>query len=117
MYVTWQLIISICVGFSSICLSVGYLIKIYKGMMKPKEEIKGNIKTNKTEIASNRIEIEDLKEEIAEMKETFQYLENAINLIIRTQFTVLGELAVNNDASGHCKEAQDEIQKFLTPVK
>lgn len=117
MYVTWQLIISICVGFSSICLSVGYLIKIYKGMMKPKEEIKGNIKTNKTEIASNRTEIEDLKEEIAEMKETFQYLENAINLIIRTQFTVLGELAVNNDASGHCKEAQDEIQKFLTPVK
>ena len=117
MYVTWQLIISICVGFSSICLSVGYLIKIYKGMMKPKEEIKGNSKTNKTEIATNRTEIEDLKEEIAEIKKTLEYLENAINLTIRTQFTVLGELAVNNDASGHCKEAQDEIQKFLTPVK
>lgn len=116
MYVTWQLIISICVGFSSICLSVGYLIKIYKGLRKPSETMKGNINKNKTEIDSNRTEIEDLKDEIAEMKKTLEYLENAINLTIRTQFTVLGELAVNNDASGHCKAAQDEIQKFLTPV-
>ena len=51
------------------------------------------------------------------MNKTLEYLESAINLTIRTQFTVLGELAVNNDANGHCKEAQDEIQKFLTPVK
>ena len=120
MYVTWELILSTCAGFSAICLSIGYLIKIYKGLKKPSETMKGNIKNNKTEIDSNKSEIEDLKDEISEIKKTLEYLENAINLTIRTQFTVLGELAVNNDewkASGHCKEAQDEIQKFLTPVK
>ena len=117
MYVTWQLILSICVGFSSICVSVGWLIKIIKGLKKPGEEIKGNIKTNKSAIDNNKTEIDDIKEQMSEMTSKLEYLENAINLTIRTQFTVLGELAVNNDASGHCKEAQDEIQKFLTPVK
>ena len=117
MYVTSELILSVCIGFSAICVAGGHLIKIIKGLKKPADDIKGNIKTNKTEIDSNKSEIEDLKEQIAEMTSKLEYLENAINLTIRTQFTVLGELAVNNDASGHCKAAQDEIQKFLTPVK
>lgn len=110
MYVTWQLILSVCAGFSAICLSVGYLIKIYRGLKKPSDDMKGNIKNNKTAIDSNKSEIED-------MKETLDYLVNANNLVIRSLFTVLGELAVNNDASGHCAEAQNEIQRFLTPVK
>ena len=110
MYVTWQLILSGCAGFSAICLSVGYLIKIYKGLKKPSDDMKGNIKNNKTAIDSNKSEIDD-------MKETLDYLVNANNLVIRSLFTVLGELAINNDANGHCAEAQNEIQKFLTPVK
>ena len=57
------------------------------------------------------------KSEIDEMKETLEYLVNANNLVIRSLFTVLGELSVNNDISGHIAEAQSEIQKFLTPVK
>lgn len=110
MYVTWNIILSICAGFSAICLSVGYLIKIYKGLKKPSDDMKGNIKTNKSAIDSN-------KSEIDEMKETLEYLVNANNLVIRSLFTVLGELSVNNDISGHIAEAQSEIQKFLTPVK
>ena len=110
MYVTWQLIISICAGFSAICLSIGYLIKIYRGLKKPADDMKGNISSNKSAIDDNKSEIEDIKERL-------DYLVNANNLVMRSLFTVLGELAINNDANGHCAEAQSEIQKFLTPIR
>ena len=110
MYVTWELILSICGGFSAMCLSIGYLIKIFKGLKKPSEDMKDNIKTNKTKIAENTDRMDDFQQ-------TLDYLVNANNLVIRSLFTVLGELAENNDANGHCKDARNEIQKFLTPVK
>ena len=110
MYVTWNVILSICGGFAAICLSCGYLIKIYRGLKKPSDDMKGKIKNNQAGIDSNKTEIND-------MKETLDYLVNANNLVIRSLFTVLGELSVNNDVNGHIKEAQSEIQRFLTPVK
>lgn len=110
MYVTWNVILSICVGFSTICLSIGYLIKIYRNLRKPADDMKGNINSNKSAIDNNRSEINDIKD-------TLDYLVNANNLVMRSLFTVLGELSINNDAQGHCAEAQSEIQKFLTPIK
>lgn len=109
MYVTWQLILSICAGFSAICLSVGYLIKIYKGLKKPGDDMKSKVKEHK-----DRLDKQD--EKIDKLDQTLDYLVNANNLVIRTLFTVLGELAVNNDKNGNCEKAQKEIQKFLTPV-
>ena len=110
MYVTWNVILSICAGFSAICLSIGYLIKIYKGLKKPADDMKGNISNNKSAIDNNKSEIDGIKDQL-------EYLVNANNLVMRSLFTVLGELSVNNDAQGHCAEAQSEIQKFLTPIK
>lgn len=110
MYVTWQLILSICGGFSAICLSIGYLIKIYKGLKKPGDDMKSNIKNNKTTIDQHA-------DKFKSIDETLDYLVNANNLVIRSLFTVLGELSVNNDVNGHIAKAQNEIQEFLTPVK
>lgn len=110
MYVTWQLILSICGGFSAICLSVGYLIKIYHGLKKPGEDMKSKIKVNKTTIDQH-------EDKFKNIDETLEYLVNANNLVIRSLFTVLGELSANNDVNGHIAKAQHEIQEFLTPVK
>jgi hypothetical protein len=110
MYVTWQLIISVCAGFSAICLSAGYLIKIYKGLKKPGEDMKSSISGNKTMITQHEDKFKGIDEKL-------KHLDNATNLIIRSLFTVLGELSANNDVNGHIAKAQSEIQEFLTPVK
>lgn len=72
--------------------------------------MKSSIKGNKTMISQHEDKFKDIDD-------TLKYLENATNLIIRSLFTVLGELSANNDVNGHIAKAQDEIQKFLTPVK
>lgn len=110
MYVTWELILSICAGFSAICLSIGYLIKIYKGLKKPGDDMKSNITNNKTTIAQHEDKFKDIDDKL-------KRLDNATNLIIRSLFTVLGELSANNDVNGHIAKAQSEIQEFLTPVR
>ena len=110
LYVTWELILSVCGGFSAICLSVGYLIKIIKAVKKPAEDIKGKVSDNKAKI-------DDQEDEMERVKNTLDYLVNANNLVIRSLFTVLGELSTNNDVNGHIAKAQSEIQNFLTPVK
>ena len=110
MYVTWETIIAICGGFTVICVSVGWLIKIIKGIRKPADDIHKNIKGNKSKI-------DEQEQKMGEMKETLDYLVNANNLVIRSLFTVLGELSANNDVNGHIAKAQSEIQNFLTPVK
>lgn len=110
MYVTWELMLSICAGFSAICLSIGYLIKIYKGLKKPGDDMKSNITNNKTTIAQH-------EDKFKNIDDTLKYLVNANNLVIRSLFTVLGELSTNNDVNGHIAKAQSEIQEFLTPVR
>lgn len=110
MYVTWELILSICAGFSAICISVGWLIKIFQNLKKPSDDKNTNILANKTKINQH-------EGKFGKIDETLDYLVNANNLVIRTLFTVLGELSANNDINGHIAEAQSEIQKFLTPVK
>ena len=114
MYVTWQMILSgfvaICVGFAAICVAVSWCIKIFKGIKKPADDINSKVKDHK-----ERLDQQD--EKIDKLDKTLDYLVNANNLVIRTLFTVLGELAVNNDQHGNCKKAQNEIQKFLTPVE
>lgn len=110
MYVTWELVISICAGFSAICLSIGYLIKIYRNLKKPSDDMSSNIKNNKSKI-------DEQEDKMVKIEEQLVGINNANNLIIRTLFTVLGELAVNNDKNGHIAKAQTEIQNFLTPVK
>jgi len=110
MYVTGELILSWCIGFSAICVAIGWLIKIIKGVKKPADDMNSNIKGNKTKIDQQEQKMND-------MKSTLDYLVNANNLVIRSLFTVLGELSVNNDKNGDIAKAQKEIHEFLTPVK
>lgn len=110
MYVTGDMILSVCIGFSAVCVAGGWLIKIIKGLRKPSDEKNSNIMANKTKITQH-------EDKFNEIDETLKYLVNANNLVIRSLFTVLGELSQNNDVNGHIAKAQNEIQEFLTPVK
>ena len=110
MYVNGEIILSECVGFSAICVAGGWLIKIIKVLKKPSDDVKENIKGNKSKL-------DEQEQRLNEIDGKLDNLVTANNLVIRSLFTVLGELATNNDVNGHIKKAQKEIQDFLTPVK
>ena len=106
----WETIEHICISIAVVGAAITYIYKGFIFAKRPADDMKDNVQGNKNKI----VEHED---KFKEVNETLEYLKNANNLIIRSLFTVLGELSANNDVNGHIKEAQNEIQKFLTPVK
>ena len=105
----WEAIEHFCISIAVVGAAIAYIYKAFKFVKKPADDVKDNIKGNKTKITEHDDKLKDIDE-------TLQYLVNANNLVIRSLFTVLGELAENNDARGHIAKAQTEIQNFLTPV-
>lgn len=110
MYVDGELIVTACLSFTAVCVAAGWLIKIIKGLKKPADNMNDSIKGNKDKI-------KEQEDRLRKIEDTLDYLVNANNLTIRSLFTVLGELAANNDKEGHIANAQTEIQNFLTPLK
>lgn len=110
MTITYDKVMAALGIFTAACVAGGWLLKIIKSLRKPGEDLDSRIKENK-----DRIDKQD--DRIDKLDETLDYLVNANNLVIRTLFTVLGELSNNNDVNGNCKRAQNEIQKFLTPIE
>lgn len=103
MYVTWQTILlgflALCGGFTSVCVAFGWLAKIIKSVRKP-----GNDINEKLDRDNKRI---------IKLEEAMEYQKNSSNLIMRTLFVILGELAVNNDKDGKIAEAQGSINEFF----
>lgn len=108
--ITYEKVMAALALFTAACIAGGWLIKIIKGVMKPAADVKQDVKGNSTKI-------DEHEDKFKKIDDTLDYLVNANNLVIRSLFTVLGELSANNDASGHIAKAQSDIQKFLTPVK
>ena len=106
----WETIEHICISIAVVGAAIAYIYKAFKFVKKPADDAKDTIQGNKDKIGEH-------EDKFKEVNETLEYLKNANNLIIRSLFTVLGELSVNNDVNGNIKNAQSEIQKFLTPVK
>lgn len=106
----WETIEHICISIAVVGAAVTYIYKAFKFAKKPADDINSKVNAHK-----DRLDQQD--EKIDKIDKTLDYLVNANNLVIRTLFTVLGELAVNNDQHGNCEKAQNEIQKFLTPVE
>lgn len=108
--ITYEKVMAALALFTAACVAGGWLIKIIQGVKKPSDEVKKNVSGNKSKL-------EQQEERLDQIDDRLDYLVNANNLVIRSLFTVLGELSENNDISGHIAKAQSEIQNFLTPVK
>ena len=109
MYVTWQLIISVCVGFSSICVAVGWLIKIIDKVKKPTEDINQRMK-KQDEI------IEGLSKQIEELKKQNGFMFKAISLLLEDDLAILNHLRTDNN-TGEMTKQEQKVQGFLIEQK
>ena len=105
----WEAIEHICISIAVVGAAVTYMYKAFKFAKKPSDDVKDNVRGNKSKIDEQEQRLNDIDDKL-------DNLVTANNLVIRSLFTVLGELSTNNDANGHIAKAQKEIQDFLTPI-
>lgn len=113
MYVTWQILIggfiAVCVGFSSICVAGGHLLKIIDKAKKPVEDTKDKFK---------RIDekLEDDYKRIRRIEDQNAFMLKAISLLLQDDLVILNHLRTDNN-TGEMSKQEQKVQEFLIERK
>lgn len=102
MYVTWQMIIlgvvAVCGGFSTICVAVGWLIKIIKAVKKPADDVNEKLDND--------------NKRIKDLEKNFGYVLKAISLLLQDDLVILNHLRTDNN-TGEMAKQETKVQDFL----
>ena len=100
-----QGVVAACGGFSCVCVAVGWLIKIIKGVKKPADDINDKLKRD-----YDRLNAHD--EDMKDIRRILSYLIESQNLQIENDQVILKHLRTNN-STGEIAEREKAIDKFL----
>lgn len=102
MYVTWQMIIlgvvAVCGGFSTICVAIGWLIKIIKAVKKPADDVNQKLDND--------------NKRIKDLEKNFGYVLKAISLLLQDDLVILNHLRTDNN-TGEMAKQENKVQDFL----
>lgn len=109
MYVTWQMIltgfIAVCVGFSSICVAVGWVIKIVNGLKKPSKDTKTRLDELDKKLVNDNERLKKIEGAIAELLKVQP-------MILRSEYVILQHLRTNN-STGEIAKQENAINEYL----
>ena len=100
-----QGVVAACGGFSCVCVAVGWLIKIVKGVRKPSEDVNAKLKRDYDRINA-------LDEDMKDIRYILSYLIDSQTLQIENDQVILEHLRTNN-STGKIAEREKAIDKFL----
>lgn len=108
--VTWQELIgyflAVCVGFTSVCVAVGWVIKIVKAVKKPSDDTKDKLKKHDDLLDNDNKRIKSLEDDIT-------YIKRTQTQTLQALLVILEELKKNNDVDGTIQKAESDMQSFL----
>lgn len=104
--ITWQQLLgyflAVCVGFTSICVAGGWLIKIIKAARKPSKDMK------------EMLEHDDQR--LKTLEDSVAFMAKAISLLLQDDLAILNHLRTTNN-TGEMAKQEDKVHEFLTEVK
>ena len=100
-----QAFVAICGSFSVVCVAAGWLIKIVKGVKKPKEDIDEKLQRDYDRLNDHDKEMKEFREDIA-------YLKESLRLLLQNDKVMLEHMKTNN-ATGEISERETETFNFL----
>ena len=105
MTMTLDTFIQICTYFTVVCVAIGWMIKIVKGVRAPKEDI-----DDKLERDYNRLNQHD--KDMKDIREDMDYLKDALKLLLENDKVMLEHMRTNN-ATGKIGERETATFRFL----
>ena len=107
--VMWKMIllslVAVAGGFSTICVAVGWLIKIVNAVRKPSQSIKARFEKHDQTL-------DDQQKEMKELRRQFAFMLRAIPLLLQDDLVILTHLRTQNN-SGKMQQQEDKIHDFL----
>ena len=96
--ITYEKLMAILALFTATCVSVGYMVRIVKGLRKPAGDIVAKLDRDNKRL--NKIE------------EEMVHLNKSVALLVKSDLVVLGHLQTNNN-TGEMRKMETEIKEFL----
>lgn len=100
-----QGVVTVCGGFSCVCVAVGWLIKIVRGIKKPADDVNDKLQRDFDRL-------NQLDEDMNDIRGTLKYLIESQTLQIENDQVILEHLRTNN-STGKIAEREEAIDKFL----
>lgn len=100
-----QYFVAGCVSFTSVCVSIGWLIRIIRNVKKPVDDVHDKLQRDYDRINS-------LDADMKSIKEILQYLREGFNVQLETDKVILEHMRTNN-STGEIRKREDAIYEFL----
>lgn len=98
-------VVAVCGGFSCVCVAVGWLIKIIKGVKKPADDVNKKLDRDYSRI-------NQMDEEIKLLKQNLEYIANAVSILMQCDLVMLGHMKTNNN-TGQIIKMEGDLRKFM----
>ena len=100
--VTWQhalqVFCTICASFTVVCVAIGWVLKIVKGIKKPADDVAEKLDNDNKRLKT--------------LEGQYRYIVSAIGVLMRCDLVILGHLQTDND-SGKMEKMEKELKDFL----
>ena len=100
-----QAFVAICGSFSVVCVAVGWLYKIVKGIKKPKDDIDEKLQRDYNKL-------NDHDKELRIIKSDMEYLKESLRLLMENDKVMLEHMRTNN-ATGEIAKREKATFDFL----
>ena len=100
-----QSLVAVCGGFSCVCVAIGWLIKIVKGVKKPADDVNAKLKRDYDRINQLETDMDDIRK-------ILNYLIESQNLQIENDQVLLEHMRTNN-STGKMAAREEAIRTFL----
>ena len=94
----YEKIMAILAMFTALCVAGGWLIKIYKGIKKPSDDVMEMLDRDNKRLRT--------------LENDSKYFHNAVKLLIQSNFAILGHLRTANN-TGEMAKVEEDIKTFL----
>lgn len=94
--------LAFCVGFTTICVAGGHLVKIVQAARKPSKEVRQMLDNDNKRLKA--------------LEDTVAFLAKAISLLLQDDLAILEHLRTSNN-TGKMAEQEGKLNDFLTEVK
>ena len=100
-----QAFVAICGSFSVVCVAAGWLIKIIKGIKKPKDDIDDKLQRDYDRLNEHDKEMKIIKSDM-------EYLKKSLRLLMENDKVMLEHMRTNN-ATGEIAKREKATFDFL----
>lgn len=100
-----QSIVAICGGFSCVCVAVGWLIKIVKGVKKPADDVNEKLKRDYDRLNK-------LDEDMLTIKLFMSNLQEGFAFLLENDMVGFEHMRTNN-ATGKIAKQEEQIHEYL----